>query len=137
MLKTRWGDWTVEPQLDAKGKSAFASVIGRRLAAARQNLGLEQRITAERFGVKEGTYGHWESGWSTIPTEYLPLLRTVLGVTSCWLLGEDDLPMDVDQSAQLLVLFSSIRSEGIRQFVIDTVRAQADLDARLRSKESK
>lgn len=58
-----------------------------RMAAIRKTNGLTQAQVAERLGITQGSYGHYERGFRRVSLEMLPKLATALECTEADLLG--------------------------------------------------
>ena len=61
--------------------------LPQRVAALRQAKNLTQAIMAERLGITEGRYGHYERGFRRFPVDLLPKLVEVLECSEAELLG--------------------------------------------------
>src|ERR1700691_1239252 len=61
--------------------------LAQRVAALRQNKGLTQAAFADRLGITEGRYGHYERGFRRFPVDLLPGLAQVLECSEAELLG--------------------------------------------------
>jgi transcriptional regulator with XRE-family HTH domain len=59
----------------------------QRVAALRQAKALSQAALAERLGITEGRYGHYERGFRRFPVSLLPKLVEVLECSEAELLG--------------------------------------------------
>lgn len=68
------------------------SVVGTRIAAARNAKGWSQKDLADRMSVSQPTIQRYESGKRDLDTEKLVSLSSVLGVTVSYLLGLDSDP---------------------------------------------
>jgi transcriptional regulator with XRE-family HTH domain len=115
-------------------KSAYALEIGRRLKLARRRAGLDQseviaevnRVLGASLGV--GTYGHYEAGWTVIPTRMLIVVSKILGMPVPWFLGLPDPAALDDDERHLLEVFRSIESPDIRALLLRVAEAQARTD---------
>jgi transcriptional regulator with XRE-family HTH domain len=65
----------------------FADQLPQRVAALRQAKGLTQAVIAERLGIAEGRYSHYERGIRRFPVNLLPKLVEVLECSEAELLG--------------------------------------------------
>jgi len=65
----------------------FADQLPQRIAALRQTKGLTQAVIAERLGIAEGRYSHYERGIRRFPVNLLPRLIEVLECSEAELLG--------------------------------------------------
>jgi len=65
--------------------------LAQRVAALRQSKGLTQAVLAERLGITEGRYGHYERGFRRFPVDLLPKLVEVLECSEAELLGAPQL----------------------------------------------
>jgi transcriptional regulator with XRE-family HTH domain len=65
----------------------FADQLPHRVAALRQAKGLTQAAIAERLGIAEGRYSHYERGIRRFPVNLLPKLVEVLECSEAELLG--------------------------------------------------
>ena len=61
--------------------------LPQRVAALRQAKALSQATMAERLGITEGRYGHYERGFRRFPVSLLPKLVEVLECSEAELLG--------------------------------------------------
>jgi transcriptional regulator with XRE-family HTH domain len=61
--------------------------LALRVAAFRQNKGFTQAALAQRLGITEGRYGHYERGFRRFPVDLLPKLAQVLACSEAELLG--------------------------------------------------
>ncbi len=61
--------------------------LAQRVAALRQAKSLTQAVIAERLGITEGRYGHYERGFRRFPVNLLPKLVEVLECSEADLLG--------------------------------------------------
>lgn len=61
--------------------------LPQRVAALRQAKNLSQAALAERLGITEGRYGHYERGFRRFPVMLLPKLVEVLECSEAELLG--------------------------------------------------
>jgi len=64
-----------------------ASQLAQRITSLRQAKGLTQAVFAERLGITEGRYGHYERGIRKFPVDLLPKLVEVLECSEAELLG--------------------------------------------------
>jgi len=65
----------------------FATRLSQRIAQLREAKGLTQAGIAERLGITEGRYGHYERGFRRFPLSLLPKLVEVLECSEAELLG--------------------------------------------------
>lgn len=81
-------------------RATDTAAIGRRLAAAREAVGLRQVDLAELSGVARNTLAQWESGAFRPSLDQVVRLLPVLGVDLDWIyLGDDrGLPFHVRQA---------------------------------------
>lgn len=70
----------------------FFETLGTRLAQARKDQGLTQQQVADRLGIAQQTFAHYEGGRLRLPASMLPLLAQMLGQTVDELLGLDVKP---------------------------------------------
>lgn len=83
--------------------SGDAATFGDRLAAAREALGMDQRMLASKIGVKLATLQRWEEDQSEPRANRLITLAGVLNVPMPWLLtGEGDGGLDGPTDAEVL-----------------------------------
>ncbi len=61
--------------------------LAQRIATLRQAKGSTQAAIAERLGITEGRYGHYERGFRRFPVSLLPKLVEVLECSEAELLG--------------------------------------------------
>jgi len=90
------------------------ATFGDRLAAARENLGLEQAQLARKLGVKASTIANWEDDRSEPRANRVTTLAGLLGVSIKWLLsGQGDGPSIVtdedSDTADALALMAEMR----------------------------
>lgn len=64
-----------------------AAQLAQRVAALRQAKSLTQAVVAERLGIAEGRYSHYERGIRKFPVGLLPKLVEVLECSEAELLG--------------------------------------------------
>ena len=64
-----------------------ARQLAQRVAALRQAKGFTQAVVAERLGIAEGRYSHYERGIRKFPVGLLPKLVEVLECSEAELLG--------------------------------------------------
>ena len=64
-----------------------ARQLAQRVTALRQAKSLTQAIVAERLGIAEGRYSHYERGIRKFPVDILPKLVEVLECSEAELLG--------------------------------------------------
>ncbi len=64
-----------------------AKQLAQRVTALRQTKGLTQAAIAERLGITEGRYGHYERGFRRFPVGLLPKLVEVLECSEAELFG--------------------------------------------------
>lgn len=83
-----------------------AATFGDRLAAAREQAGLDQQMLAERIGVRVVTLQAWEEDRKEPRANRLQMLAGMLNISISWLLtgrgegpegptGENDVPKDI------------------------------------------
>lgn len=65
----------------------FFKAMGARIAQARKAQGLTQQQVADRLGIPQQTYAHYEVGDVRVPASMLPLLTQILGLSPEELLG--------------------------------------------------
>ena len=70
----------------------FFKAMGLRIAQARKGQSLTQQQVADRLGIPQQTYAHYEVGDVRVPASMLPLLSQILGLTPEELLGHDASP---------------------------------------------
>ncbi len=68
----------------------LAKTIGKRLRAAREESGLNQRDVADKLGLTRAQYTHFETGRTLISLEYLLKLPFILDKPMTYFLGIDD-----------------------------------------------
>ncbi|MBF0626503.1 MAG: helix-turn-helix transcriptional regulator [Magnetococcales bacterium] len=64
----------------------FLKIIGQRLKAARQSLGLSQRQTCAALGVGTSAWNHWETGRRSIDLMALIRFSKTYGISTDWIL---------------------------------------------------
>lgn len=83
---------------------------------ARENLGISQRELARRCGISEAQIGKYEKGTIDPSSTYLRNIAEVLGVSTDYLVGLTDNPLDHLGSDQISEsereLLNSFRREG-------------------------
>jgi transcriptional regulator with XRE-family HTH domain len=67
----------------------FFKAMGARIANARKTQGLTQQQLADRLGIAQQTFAHYEVGDRCFPASTLPKLAEILGLTVDELLGHD------------------------------------------------
>ncbi|MBD5778288.1 helix-turn-helix transcriptional regulator [Pelagicoccus sp. NFK12] len=110
--------------------SDFNNAMAQRLIQLRKNEGLTQVEVAERLGISQGTYAHYERGFRRIPLERLPSLAQALSTTEEELLGLERKNGKRGPASQLERRFEAIRKlPQTRQKeilkVVDALLAQA------------
>jgi transcriptional regulator with XRE-family HTH domain len=65
----------------------FAAQLPQRIAELREAKGLTQTAVAERLGISQGRYNHYERGIRRFPVAMLPKLVEVLECSEAELLG--------------------------------------------------
>ena len=65
----------------------FFETLGARIAQARKAQNLTQQQVAERLGIAQQTFAHYEGGRLRLPASLLPVLAHMLGMTVDELLG--------------------------------------------------
>ena len=70
----------------------FFETLGIRLGQARKEQGLTQQQVADRLGIAQQTFAHYEGGRLRLPASMLPILAQMLGLTVDELLGLDVKP---------------------------------------------
>lgn len=61
--------------------ASFFKALGARIAQARKDKGLTQAVLAERLGVPQQTYAHYEVGRARIPASMLPELADMFDLS--------------------------------------------------------
>lgn len=67
-----------------------AEVTGRRIRELRRDMGMSQRVLAERAGVKQNTVAQYEKGTARPSLEVLVKLAEIFQTTTDYLLGLTD-----------------------------------------------
>ena len=65
----------------------LANQLPKRVIELRKAAGLTQAAVAERLGITEGRYGHYERGFRRFPVTILPKLAEALSCSEADLLG--------------------------------------------------
>ena len=92
-----------------------SATFGDRLAAARENAGMNRSQLARRLGVRKGTITSWEEDAADPRANRLSMLAGVLNVSMTWLLvGEGD-GLDAPQDADVSDLGGDL-SDVLRDF---------------------
>lgn len=65
----------------------LAEQLPKRVIELRKAAGLTQVVVAERLGITEGRYGHYERGFRRFPVSILPKLAEALGCSEAELIG--------------------------------------------------
>lgn len=68
----------------------MASQLGQRLRALRTRKGLSLRAIGEAVGVTPQSVWDWEKGRSQVPSNDVPSIAGILGVTICELYGVEE-----------------------------------------------
>lgn len=75
--------------------------LGEKILYCRKRLGLSQEALAERLGVSRQAVSKWETGEAVPELGKLVLLSKAFGVTTDWLLSEEEAPQQAEsQPAQ-------------------------------------
>ena len=107
------------------------SLLGERLAKARQNRGYSAPQLAQRMGIKPATIDRWESGETVPRANRLHQLSGILNVPLLWLMGGGSAPPSVEapRFSETHALETRIeRAEaliGELSFLLVDIRAQA------------
>ncbi len=72
------------------------TLLGERIANARQAKGLSQKQLADLIGVTKSTVAKWESDRTSPRASRLIQVAGILGIPMAWLIGGDDVPVPVD-----------------------------------------
>ena len=65
----------------------FFKTLGERIAALRKEAGLSQQAVADKLGIAQQTYAHYEVGRARMPVSLLPEFADLFGVGADELLG--------------------------------------------------
>ena len=68
----------------------LAQQLPRRVTERRKAAGLTQAAVAQRLGITEGRYGHYERGFRRFPVAILPKLAEALGCSEAQLIGTSE-----------------------------------------------
>jgi len=88
----------------------FANNLAERLIRLRQREGLTQVQVAERLGVSQATYAHYERGFRRAPMERIPALAQALNASEEELFGLEPSKKKRGPSSQLEQRFERIRA---------------------------
>lgn len=82
--------------------SQEAATFGDRVAAAREQAGMTQKVLARRLGVRAGTVRNWEEDLSEPRANRLSMMAGLLNVSMMWLINGEgegvDGPLDMGGS---------------------------------------
>ena len=94
------------------------ATFGDRLAAAREEQGLDQAQLARRLGIRLTTLAGWEEDRAEPRANKLQMLAGLLGVSITWLLsgqGEGPSPAGEGPEADLMELLAELRRVRVEQ----------------------
>ena len=106
------------PEPDTSYYHEDMATFGDRLAAAREEQGLEQKDVARRLGVKTSTVLNWEEDRAEPRANRVQMLAGILGVSITWLLsgqGEGPSPAGEGPEADLMELLAELRRVRVEQ----------------------
>ena len=113
------------------------ATFGDRLAAAREQSGLNQRQLADRLGVKTATIIAWEDDRKEPRANRLTMLSGILGISLSWLMtgtGEGpDTPDDADNGDRLSVVDLLAQMRAVRAEIAAANDRLARLEKQLRT----
>ena len=100
-----------------------AATFGDRVAAAREQAGLNQEALAKHLGIRLNTLKDWEEDLSEPRANRLSMLAGLLNVSMMWLINGEgegiDAPSDGQQGAteisELLVEMRALRSDMLKK----------------------
>lgn len=72
----------------APDEQQFLKAVGARIAKLRKEQGLSQQSVADKLGIAQQSYAHYEVGRVRMPLWVLPRLAQLLGVSADELIGE-------------------------------------------------
>lgn len=107
----------------------FTRELGQRMAAAREELGLDQAEVAARLDINENTYGAWERGYRLLPLYEFIRVCQVLHKPPHWFLAQAHPDAETDDERTLLSVFRSIRSRVLRRQIVDLALEFSRLEA--------
>lgn len=125
----------MSPQENDDWFSAETATLGDRLAAAREQAGLNQKQLAKGLGIKAGTLRDWEDDLAEPRANKLAMIAGVLGVSVGWLLSGEgegvDAPLDEGAvSPDMTGVLNEMRE--LRVQISGTAERLARLEKRLR-----
>jgi transcriptional regulator with XRE-family HTH domain len=107
------------------------TLLGERIAKARQAKGLTPKQLSQRLGIKKTTLQHWESERSAPRANRLTQLSGILDVPLLWLIGGADAPtgMNAPDLSETTAIESKLRRaetlvNELSSLLVD-IRAQA------------
>ncbi len=65
----------------------FFKTLGERIATLRKEAGLSQQAVADKLGIAQQTYAHYEVGRARMPVSLMPEVAALFGVGADELLG--------------------------------------------------
>jgi transcriptional regulator with XRE-family HTH domain len=100
---------------------ATKKAIAARLRIAREQAGLSQGQVAKRLGWHRPTISAIESGDRRVLADEVPIFAELYGVSSAWLLGEED-PGQSEREAQI-----SLAARGLKKISDSELKSLVDL----------
>ena len=101
----------------------FNNAMAARLIQLRKQTGLTQIDVAQKLGISQGTYAHYERGFRRVPVDRLPALAEALQTNEQDLLGLEAKNAKRGPASQLEKRFERVRSLPAkeRRFVIEAI----------------
>jgi transcriptional regulator with XRE-family HTH domain len=72
----------------APDEQQFLKILGTRIAKLRKEQGLSQQSVADKLGIAQQSYAHYEVGRVRMPLWMLPQIAQLFGVSTDELIGE-------------------------------------------------
>jgi transcriptional regulator with XRE-family HTH domain len=76
----------------APDEQQFLKILGTRIAKLRKEQGLSQQSVADKLGIAQQSYAHYEVGRVRMPLWMLPQIAQLFGVSTDELIGESTKP---------------------------------------------
>ena len=106
-------------------------VIGQRIQARREYLGISRADMGRLLGISEKGYGHLETGHAEITATKFPKIAEHLGVAVGYFFGEDeDQDADMDQEDRDTIRYLNGMPPQLRAGARAAVKAMHDANAR-------
>ncbi len=118
------------PSSGKRQKNPFALAMGRRMRAARKELGYDQKTIAQMLGITLEAYGSYERGWHPMPLELAIKLPPLLNRPLSFFLGvEEETELQGDEWG-LVRDYRNCPDPHTKKAIRTIVRQHAELCAR-------